>query len=207
MLISKAVGQWDNSTDDCTFTLEVVGHTPEEVEHLKMLAEELLSKQMGTLQVIPLEEQVARKQEADAKESERKRLEDEDNKKHATERHKAQVALDKRNAELKAKGLPPEPVPEPKDNRTDKVSTLGVSSDNHTFTLSLSFKRSVPLVIHRHRKAAAEAKAAADHRTAQEKEAADAKAKADAGKNPPVKYAGPERRKANLPFQVERRRA
>jgi hypothetical protein len=40
MVISKATGVWGDGADDATFNLEVVGNTPDEVEHFRTLVGE-----------------------------------------------------------------------------------------------------------------------------------------------------------------------
>jgi hypothetical protein len=82
MLISKSTGSWGDGADEATFNLEVVGHSPDEVENLKKLVDHkdpcvtAVSFDNGTLKVelkftrkVPLEVQRKHKAEAEAKEN------------------------------------------------------------------------------------------------------------------------------------------
>lgn len=78
MLISKSTGTWGDGADDATFNLEVVGNTPDEVEHFKTLVGEptsvstsfnngALSIQLFFKRKLTLAQQADLKAQADAK--------------------------------------------------------------------------------------------------------------------------------------------
>jgi hypothetical protein len=117
MLISKSVGIWGEGADEATFNLEIVGHTPEEVENLKKLVEHkdpsttTITFENGTLKV---ELKFKRKVSLAVQAENKRKAEEADASKHVKAAQKAKPARKAHKSKPKPKPRPhrvPKPQP------------------------------------------------------------------------------------------------